>query len=628
MLLKDVELDLFTNDEQASERQNPGGIQLGRLPDAEGRPEDLKGLLKGWLQQCKVSHKCGDSSLRGEGEHRELPGRLIDTSEFWPGTSSRISLALGRNVGPSAAYAALSHRWPEGQPTDHEWTTKTSNIDARRRGFDARTLPATVQDAITIARQLGIRYLWADSVCILQDSAEDWRVESSKMSSVYGDAEVTLFADCAENDYGTFLKPRDQGRFQSRRGSPLGVLDVSHRQIKSTIAERYSRYRPEKPAMAIDTFLSDTIQSHLSTRAWIYQEQVVSRRRIHFGRHQVYWSCGELCEAEDGTDLRPSLPGWYKWLSSPRRGLTAGPNPNERVSDAKEELWLQHRNWAMLLENYTARSLTRSSDKHVAVAAVAERFGKIFDDVYKVGCWERCFRLNLLWAARPTKEPGYRMDPRNMQLPSWSWLSADETIEYPHLRVSRTTRTEQTGLMHVYFLVLKTPEIINGASGPFSSIPIFCETIEVQGLLEPATCSGRGGLGLHGQAPHWHHQTRQHPGQPEQSPYVLLYGGADMERIIGSMIPDRRGGVPLGEVMLLKTTEVEGSTPCSCCQIYKTNYVHFLVLEQDVDDENRFYRVGFGWTYVRHDQSMGLRDAEIHDGAGLWEGEPRVFELA
>ena len=34
-------------------------------------------------------------------------------------------------------------------------------------------------------KKLSIRYVWIDSLCIIQDLAEDWRLESSRMGDVY-----------------------------------------------------------------------------------------------------------------------------------------------------------------------------------------------------------------------------------------------------------------------------------------------------------------------------------------------------------------------------------------------------------------------------------------------------------
>jgi hypothetical protein len=71
------------------------------------------------------------------------------------------------------------------------------------------SLPATVVDAIRVARGLGIRFVWIDSLCILQDFSEDRDIESSRMASIYANAYITFFADCGRDDDHGVLCPRN-----------------------------------------------------------------------------------------------------------------------------------------------------------------------------------------------------------------------------------------------------------------------------------------------------------------------------------------------------------------------------------------------------------------------------------
>lgn len=60
----------------------------------------------------------------------------------------------------------------------------------------------TFQDAVHVARLLGISYLWIDSLCILQDSQDDWRHEAALMGEVYKHALFNISATVATDDSG------------------------------------------------------------------------------------------------------------------------------------------------------------------------------------------------------------------------------------------------------------------------------------------------------------------------------------------------------------------------------------------------------------------------------------------
>ena len=59
-----------------------------------------------------------------------------------------------------------------------------------------------------VTRKLGYRFLWIDSLCIIQDSVEDWRDQCSEMDNIYRNCAVTLVAASAGDiNYG-FLQER------------------------------------------------------------------------------------------------------------------------------------------------------------------------------------------------------------------------------------------------------------------------------------------------------------------------------------------------------------------------------------------------------------------------------------
>lgn len=117
-------------------------------------------LAKDWLKQCRLDHPgCNPK------DHPELPSRVIDVGI----SSGPLHLRLMCGQVLRADYVALSHCW--GGIITPVLTTKT--LAMFKESLPYADLPANFQDAVTITRRLGLRYLWIDSLCILQDSGED-----------------------------------------------------------------------------------------------------------------------------------------------------------------------------------------------------------------------------------------------------------------------------------------------------------------------------------------------------------------------------------------------------------------------------------------------------------------------
>jgi hypothetical protein len=66
--------------------------------------------------------------------------------------------------------------------------TLKENVERRMEGFKLDELPRTFQDAIQVTRELGIKYIWIDSLCIIQDDPVGWEQESKRMHGIYASA--------------------------------------------------------------------------------------------------------------------------------------------------------------------------------------------------------------------------------------------------------------------------------------------------------------------------------------------------------------------------------------------------------------------------------------------------------
>jgi hypothetical protein len=102
-------------------------------------------------------------------------------------------------------YAALSYCWGSKRDAAGQSTTTTTNFADWLTGIEFNSLSRVMQDAVIATRRLGIKYLWVDSVCILQDDGEDWARESAKMGHIYSNAFVTIGALASSSCHQGFL---------------------------------------------------------------------------------------------------------------------------------------------------------------------------------------------------------------------------------------------------------------------------------------------------------------------------------------------------------------------------------------------------------------------------------------
>jgi hypothetical protein len=71
-----------------------------------------------------------------------------------------------------------------------------------------KSLPKTFQNAITVTRMLGIRYLWIDSLCIIQDDVKDWEEQSAITGGIYSQSYLIIAASASKDSSGGCFLPR------------------------------------------------------------------------------------------------------------------------------------------------------------------------------------------------------------------------------------------------------------------------------------------------------------------------------------------------------------------------------------------------------------------------------------
>ena len=403
---------------------------LGRTIDTE---MGNQALIKSWLDLCRKTHQgpCRDDTsmersvefeniisqsyfgvidvldmqltslpfetyvdyremVMSEREHEREP--YYDTVEPGPGPQSGGSKPFNKRI-KHEPYIALSYVWGKGKP----YMTKLSNVMLHRahggleRNFEE--LPRVFHDVFHLVRCLGVRYLWIDSLCIVQDSSRSWGLNSRAMDLIYGNAVLTICAaDGADSSTGLkAMHPKEHRRHQISAVCVPGVrLMVS---------------RP--PEIGIKA-------SAWNTRAWTFQERLLSKRCLIFTEGRVYFQCLSTGMSEDIFADREGA-GWSLDLVNA---------PLQMLRElSRRALWV----YTNCVPLYTARILTYRRDILAAFNGICNLMEKTMHAPFIFGLPSSHLDMALLWQPqsalerRAPKNAKEKVEYNGMQFPSWSW---------------------------------------------------------------------------------------------------------------------------------------------------------------------------------------------------------------
>jgi hypothetical protein len=195
-------------------------------------------------------------------------------------------------------YVALSHRWGALGAHGGMLITKRECVEQFSQEIPFASLPLTFRHAIEVTRSLGIRYLWIDSLCIVQDDLRDWEMQSARMGDIYENAYATLFAERASNC--------TTGLFQTERDRKIAIERVQEIEYRNPQTNEQhwilmSFGFPYYPNDLQEAFcLADKPKSYLQNRGWIMQEEILSRRKICFSKTALHWQCKSMSRCECG----------------------------------------------------------------------------------------------------------------------------------------------------------------------------------------------------------------------------------------------------------------------------------------------------------------------------------------
>ncbi|KAI1353694.1 HET-domain-containing protein [Xylaria sp. FL0043] len=376
---------------------------------------------------CLNEHDCASHTMR------QLPSRILVIERACNG---EVLVKLAQTPIEVSKYATLRHCWG----TQLSCTTTLGNISERRCGIQWPELPGTFQDAILYCIELEIYYLWIDALCIIQDSSIDWQVESSRMAQIYQNSYITLAATQSSSDCVGFL------RRPSTTNNEYSWHVVPHR-------ETYRLgIRPRLPHWSRTDLRLWAQDYPLLTRAWAFQERILSPRVLHFCKQELVWECAQAirCECEDLTSSS-SLKTRFCLVPMSKGDNTQDEDDNFRpMQDFSENVtsiercyhlpnyWsfairnlfvkgLLLNEWNHAVSEYSSLELTKEEDRLPALSGLAARM-KPHMGTYSAGLWESSLICGLTWRVDVLK-PGARR-PSRYRAPTWSWASVDSKVTY------------------------------------------------------------------------------------------------------------------------------------------------------------------------------------------------------
>ena len=409
------------------------------IPMTPDSPECYE-QIKEWIAECEANHpRCGPRGRESRDEMVPLPTRLIDVNP----TPNGLSPFLLETQGALGRYVALSYMWGNGLPLK---LTK-QNLNAFKSSIPWGKIPKTLQDAMIITHRVGLRYIWIDSLTIIQDDRNDWEVEAKKMADVYSNAYFTISAaESIDCHYG-ILNRRDASIEHIQVWPPLP--DQKEDEVKIVYSDEllpgriyarrmWSRYLRLWP---------------VDKRAWTFQERILSPRVLCYSRDEIVWSCrcATATELWPWLDPTPGMDALARAL-----GLDSLFNIDEgsfveimtlvpRFSDADEiEEYISDPDnikeylsdlWCKVVEQYTTRHLTFLSDKLPAIFGVAaalrsDPMRARHLGAYHGGIFEGTLPRALAWRTIPSdkRQFTYQGISTSCQAPTWSWASVESYV--------------------------------------------------------------------------------------------------------------------------------------------------------------------------------------------------------
>ncbi|OCL08969.1 HET-domain-containing protein [Glonium stellatum] len=298
-------------------------------------------------------------------------------------------------------YLALSYVWGKVE----QFKTKKANFALLKRpnGLSSAPITRTIKDAMMLVAGLGESYLWVDTLCIVQDDEEGKQEQILQMAAIYSKAILTIVAvagsDANSGLPGVYPTVRNERSIAVAPG--LQIVE------RTSLAEGFGKFI-------------------YNTRAWTFQERVLSSRCLFFFNELVYFQCKKniWCEDRYGDDSA----AWPSSLFTLEKAQAWSRNQHSR---GKYNDMDDFRFYALFVAEYSQKKMGYPSDIINAFTGITDALDKLYKWKFGAGLPLPMLDLALLWT--PLETATRRDTKSDVIFPSWSWVGWVGSAHYGDL---------------------------------------------------------------------------------------------------------------------------------------------------------------------------------------------------
>jgi serine/threonine protein kinase len=427
---------------------------------------DKFSLIKHWYRTCTTTHvDCRPMFLPVWS-----PFRLIDVGHT-DDNSPNLRLIEWSQISTPIPYVALSYVWGDSNDGCIQLTEECYHDF--QSSIPLENLPKAIATGIEVARQIGERYIWVDTLCIIQDSNYDVQRQLKDLPAIYLNACITIAItssqvtdlidlrklcplgrrisvpdiSCKHGDAEKCELCKNSRQLQGKTNLRNRVPPyMTHSQsLSRSLEERYflaiveaiERGHSDHACLLLGDLLNDLKSNQTDTgivfrqysrRGWSFQERLLSQRVLYFSENQVHWECKQ----HKASDIFPNGLPALLWESVHNPSGSFRPPRRPYASSVAPYTPRQIRHydiWSTLVTAYSRRDAISDLERLTSLEGSISEMAKIVNDVCLAGHWKQTCSWTLLWHLEISTL--HESNHRNDHFPSWSWAGWKCPVELP-----------------------------------------------------------------------------------------------------------------------------------------------------------------------------------------------------